>query len=203
MKTAGRKVSTAFSEAHARIAPDAGAGMSEGEAGTGPLVIQITQKSRAYLKRFSSQGESGCSGDFYIFTPLFQPPHLMSKRKLFIVEDDPMFAEMLIDFMKSRPQWAVSYFPSGEDCVKEAYQDPEVVIIDYHLDNLQSGGMNGIDTMLKIKKIVPNAHCIFLSGQQKYGVALQTISLGAENYVFKDESAFSEIGKILDSIRVD
>jgi len=131
------------------------------------------------------------------------PNPLMSKRKLFIVEDDPMFAEMLIDFMKSKPQWEVAYFPSGEECVSEAYQDPDVVIIDYHLDGLKAEGINGLETMKKLKKIAPGAHCIFLSGQQKYGVALQTISQGAENYVFKDENAFNEIGKILDGIPVD
>ena len=127
----------------------------------------------------------------------------MSKRKLFLVEDDPMFAEMLMDFLKSRPQWEVIYFPTGEDCLKEAYQDPDVVIIDYHLDSIKSNGMNGIDTMIQIKKVSPGAHCIFLSGQEKYGVALQTISHGAENYIFKDENAFVEIVKILDGIPVD
>jgi DNA-binding NarL/FixJ family response regulator len=127
----------------------------------------------------------------------------MSKRKLFIVEDDPMFAEMLMDFLKTKPQWEVTYFPTGEDCIKEAYQDPEVVIIDYHLDSLKSHGLNGIDTMVQLKKSSPGAHCIFLSGQEKYGVALQTISHGAENYIFKDENAFNEIGRILDGIPVD
>jgi len=127
----------------------------------------------------------------------------MSKRKLFLVEDDPMFAEMLKDFLKSKPQWEVIYFPTGEDCLKEAYQDPDVVIIDYHLDSLKENGINGIETMVRLKKISPGTHCIFLSGQEKYGVALQTISQGAENYVFKDENAFKEIGKILDEIPVD
>ncbi|HMT30718.1 MAG TPA: response regulator transcription factor [Bacteroidia bacterium] len=127
----------------------------------------------------------------------------MSKRKVFIVEDDPLFAEMLKDYLKSRPQWEVSYFPTGEECVQVAYQDPDVVIIDYHLDNLQAGGMNGIDTMVQLKKIAPGAHCVFLSGQKRYGVALQTISHGAENYIFKDENAFVEIGKILDTLPVD
>lgn len=127
----------------------------------------------------------------------------MSKRKIFLVEDDPIFAEMVQDFLKTKPQWEVSYFTTGEDCIREAYQTPDVVIIDYHLDNLNAGGMNGIDTMVKLKKTAPQAHCIFLSGQKRYGVALQTISHGAENYIFKDENAFSEIGKILDSLRKD
>ncbi|MDQ3051863.1 MAG: response regulator [Bacteroidota bacterium] len=127
----------------------------------------------------------------------------MAKRKLFIVEDDPMFAEMLKDFLQSRPQWEVHYFPIGEDCVKMAYLDPDVAIIDYHLDGLKTDGINGIETMVKLKKTAPGCHCVFLSGQERYGVALQTISQGAENYIFKDENAFNEIGKILDGIPVD
>lgn len=126
----------------------------------------------------------------------------MNKRKLYIVEDDPMFAELLKDFLQSRPQWEVSYFPTGEECVKQAYQEPDVVIIDYHLDSKVKGGINGIDTLIQLKKIAPRAHCIFLSGQEKYGVALRTISHGAENYIFKDENAFNEIGKIIDNLKV-
>lgn len=124
----------------------------------------------------------------------------MSQRKLFLVEDDPLFAEMLKDFLNSKPQWEVVYFDNGEDCVKQAYQNPTVVIIDYHLDSLNVGGINGIDTMVNLKKVSPGSHCIFLSGQKRYGVALQTISHGAENYIFKDEKAFDEIGKILDGL---
>src|SRR5687768_13619056 len=115
----------------------------------------------------------------------------MSKRKLFIVEDDPMFAEMLKDFLKSRPQWEVYYFATGEECLKQAYQIPDVAIIDYHLDGITSGGIDGIQTMVKLKKTAPGCHCVFLSGQERYGVALQTISHGAENYIFKDENAFN------------
>jgi DNA-binding NarL/FixJ family response regulator len=124
----------------------------------------------------------------------------MSKRTLFLVEDDPMFAEMLKDHLKSKPQWDVKHFSTGENCIKEAYQNPEVVIIDYHLDNLNEPGLNGIETMVQLKRISPNSRCVFLSGQQKYGVALQTISHGADSYIFKDESAFIEINKILDGI---
>jgi DNA-binding NarL/FixJ family response regulator len=124
----------------------------------------------------------------------------MNKRKLFLVEDDPMFAEMLKDHLKARPQWEVIHFSTGEKAIGEAFQQPEVVIIDYHLDNMEQPGLNGIETMVQMKKICPTAHYIFLSGQQKYGVALQTISHGAEQYIFKDEAAFTEINQVLDRI---
>ncbi|HEX5001573.1 MAG TPA: response regulator [Bacteroidia bacterium] len=126
----------------------------------------------------------------------------MSKRKLFIIEDDPMFAEMLQDYLKSRPMWEVKHFMTGEDALTNAYLDPELVIIDYHLDSVNLKGLSGIETMMKLKKISPKSHCVFLSGQKSYGVALQTISHGAENYIIKDKAAFDEIGKILDGLPV-
>ena len=54
--------------------------------------------------------------------------------------------------------------------------------------------------MTQFKKLSPHSDCIFLSGQKSYGVALQTISQGAQSYIIKDEAAFDEIGKIVDSI---
>lgn len=127
----------------------------------------------------------------------------MSKRKLFIIEDDPMFAEMLKDFLKSRPIWEVVHYATGEEAIKNAFQDPEVVIIDYHLDSVNTNGLSGIDTMMQLKKVSPHCHCVFLSGQKSYGVALQTISHGAEQYIIKDEAAFNEVGKMLDSLPVN
>lgn len=124
----------------------------------------------------------------------------MSQRKIFIVEEDLRFADKLKAFLKERPQWEVTWFATGEDAIQSAHRDPHVVIIDYHLDQLKGQGLNGIDTMKEIRKIAPEAHCWFLSGQKHYGVALQTISEGAEGYIIKDENALVEIGKILDEL---
>jgi hypothetical protein len=39
-----------------------------------------------------------------------------------------------------------------------------------------------------------------LSSQERYGVALQSIQKGAENYVVKDQDAFEKIISLIDSI---
>ena len=124
----------------------------------------------------------------------------MSKKKLFIIEDDPMFAAMLKDYLQSRPMWEVIHFATGEEAIKNAFLEPRMVIIDYHLDTENKNGISGIDTMTQIKKLSPHSDCVFLSGQKSYGVALQTISHGAQSYIMKDESSFDEIGKIIDAI---
>ena len=125
----------------------------------------------------------------------------MSKKKLFIVEDDPMFAEMLKDRLKAHAMWDVTHYSTGEEASKNAFVNPDVAIIDYHLDLNNQGGMSGIDTMNELRKVSPLTHVVFLSGQKSYGLALQTISHGANNYVMKDEAAFDEIARILDAIQ--
>lgn len=125
----------------------------------------------------------------------------MSKKKLFIVEDDPMFAEMLKDRLKQHTMWEVIHYSTGEAAVQNAFAKPDVAIIDYHLDLNNKGGMSGIDTMNEIRKVSALTHVVFLSGQKSYGLALQTISHGANNYVMKDEAAFDEIARILNDIQ--
>lgn len=124
----------------------------------------------------------------------------MRKFKLFVIEDDPVFTEMVKDFVENRPEWEVNCFPTGEECLKKIHEFPRVVIIDYNLDLAGQGGLNGMDTLIAIKKISPASTCIFLSGQNSYGKALQTISHGAEGYIVKDENAFVELGKMLDAL---
>lgn len=125
----------------------------------------------------------------------------MNRKKLFIIEDDPMFAEMLQDRLKDRPLWDLTHYATGEEAIKNGFREPDVAIIDYHLDLNNKGGLSGIDTMTQLLKDSPKTHCVFLSGQKSYGLALQTISHGALNYVIKDENAFDEIIRILDSIQ--
>jgi len=122
----------------------------------------------------------------------------MSKKKLFIVEDNATFAEILKDYIERKPLWEVEVFNSGEACIERAFEDPYAVIIDYHLDSVNSKALNGIQTLTQLKKISPNAHCIFLSSQEKYGLALQTLQYGAEKYIIKNDDAFEEIAKALE-----
>ena len=59
-----------------------------------------------------------------------------------------------------------------------------------------------MEILKAIKKYNPNIHVIFLSGQERYGVAMQTLQKGAEYYVIKDNEAFGKIEKILSGITV-
>ena len=54
-----------------------------------------------------------------------------------------------------------------------------------------------MEILQAIKKESPGTHVIMLSSQERYGVAMQTLIKGAEQYVIKDESAFEKIADMI------
>jgi DNA-binding NarL/FixJ family response regulator len=54
-----------------------------------------------------------------------------------------------------------------------------------------------MEILKEIKKQVPHTAVIMLSSQERYGLAMQTIQKGAEQYVIKDEKSFEKIAQMV------
>ena len=124
----------------------------------------------------------------------------MSQKHIFIVDDNEMFCSMLKEHLGENPAFKISSFGTGEACLKNLYQNPDLIILDYNLNDIYKEAANGLEILEEIKKHNNPAHVIMLSSQKRYGVAAQTISKGAEQYVIKDDNAFDNIDKILGNI---
>ena len=59
------------------------------------------------------------------------------------------------------------------------------------------GEADGLRILEKIKKLDRSVHVIMLSSQTQYGVALQTVAKGAEQYVLKGKDQFDQIDRIV------
>lgn len=118
-------------------------------------------------------------------------------KKIFIVDDDLMLTEALSDYLTRQIPHNVHAFHTGEDCLKHLHEQPEVIILDYYLNTVHKDAANGMEILQAIKKYDPNIHIIMLTSQEKYGVAMQTILKGAEQYVIKDEAAFEKVARML------
>lgn len=123
----------------------------------------------------------------------------MSQKHIFIVDDNEMFAQMLQDHLTA-PKFKTTVFNTGEDCINKLYENPDLIILDFHLNDVFKEAANGLEILQEIKNQNPRTHVIMLSSQEKYSVAAKTISKGAEQYVVKDDNAFSNISKILNDI---
>jgi two-component system, OmpR family, response regulator len=115
---------------------------------------------------------------------------MIKEIKLFLVDDDALFLKSLeIEFLQ-HTDFSVKTFSSGEKCLENMSEKPDLIILDYHLDGHDKNAMNGIDTLGKIKIINPDIPIVMLSSQDKIDVAVRCMHHGAFDYVVKSETAF-------------
>ena len=124
----------------------------------------------------------------------------MSKKNIFVVDDSEMFSNMLRDHLSENPGYNVTVYSTGEECLKNLYLNPDIIILDFYLNDVYKEAADGLAILEQIKKQKSPAHVIMLSSQERYVIAAQTISKGAEQYVIKDDNAFDNIDKILAEI---
>ncbi|MBK6834330.1 MAG: response regulator [Bacteroidetes bacterium] len=122
------------------------------------------------------------------------------KIKLFLVDDDALLLKSLeIEFLQ-HADFEIETFPTGELCIKNLDKNPDIIVLDYHLDGIESGEMNGIETLDQIKKINPEIQVVMLSSQDKIEVAVNCMRHGAYDYVVKSETSFMRLQKIFTAI---
>ena len=122
------------------------------------------------------------------------------KIKLFLVDDDAVFLKSLeIEFLQ-HADFTIETFATGELCMKNLSHNPDVIILDYHLDGIDKNAMNGIETLDKIKSINPDIPVVMLSSQDKIDVAINCMHHRAFDYVVKSETAFVRLQKIITTI---
>ena len=123
-----------------------------------------------------------------------------NKIKLFLVDDDAMFLKSLeIEFME-HSNFSVKTFATGEKCIENLSQSPDVIILDYHLDGIDKSAMNGIEALDKIKIFNSEIPVVMLSSQDKIEIAINCMHHKASDYVVKNETAFIRLQKIITSI---
>ena len=122
------------------------------------------------------------------------------KVKIFLVDDDALFLKSLeIDFME-HADFTIETFATGELCMNDISQQPDVIVLDYFLDGIDKTAMNGIETLDKIKAFNPDIPVVMLSSQDKIEVAVDCMHHKAFDYVVKSETAFMRLQKIITTI---
>ena len=123
-----------------------------------------------------------------------------NKIKLFLVDDDAVFLKSLeIEFMH-HGDFDIETFATGELCIAQLARNPDVVILDFHLDGIEKDAINGIETLDKIKEFDSQIPVIMLSSQDKIDVAVSCMHHKAFDYVVKSETAFVRLQKAIENI---
>jgi len=123
-----------------------------------------------------------------------------NKIKLFLVDDDAMYLKLLEIEFNQNADFALETFATGEICMANLSHNPDVIILDYHLDGIDKNAMNGIEILDKIKAFNPDIPVVMLSSQDKIEVAVNCIHHKAFDYIVKSETAFLRLQKVITTI---
>lgn len=107
----------------------------------------------------------------------------MSSYKIFIVEDDEWYGEILKYHLSLNPEYEIHLFSSGKECLLNMHLGPDIISIDYQMPD-----MNGDVLYEKIKEINDQIPVIIISSQQEVSVALNLLKSGVYDYLIKDEN---------------
>jgi DNA-binding NtrC family response regulator len=118
---------------------------------------------------------------------------------LFLVDDDALFLKSLeIEFTQST-EVSIKTFATGELCLENITQHPDIIVLDYHLNGINKTAIDGLETLDRIKIIHSEIPVIMLSSQDKIDVAVNCMKHQAFDYIVKSETAFVRLHKAIDT----
>lgn len=120
---------------------------------------------------------------------------MSAQLKIFVVEDDQLFAKTLKFHLSLNPDYEVELYPDGKKCLDNLYKNPAMITLDYNLP-----GLTGLQVMRKIKELNKDIPIIVISSQHDVKVAVDLLKEGAYDYIVKDEDMFQRMWKALNEI---
>lgn len=116
---------------------------------------------------------------------------------IFLVDDDALFLKSLeIDF-KQNPKWDIRMFATAESCIENLSENPDVIVLDYYLNDIKQKAINGLEALINIKTLNPEIPVIMLSSQDSIDVAVNCMKHKAFDYIVKSETAFIRLQKAI------
>ncbi|HEX9739816.1 MAG TPA: sigma-54 dependent transcriptional regulator [Ignavibacteriaceae bacterium] len=96
---------------------------------------------------------------------------------VFIVDDEPAISKLLSYWVKDKWKYYAQVFSNGEDLLRNLHQKPDLILLDIMLP-----GLDGLETLKRIKQSDENLPVIILSAQGSIEVAVEALRYGAFDY---------------------
>jgi DNA-binding NtrC family response regulator len=120
----------------------------------------------------------------------------MNSFKIFIVEDDPLYGEMLKYHLSLNPDNEVIKFDTGTACLKNLHQNPSLISLDYSLPDI-----SGFEVIKKVKEYNADIPVVVVSGQEDVATAVRLLKDGAYDYFVKDEDTKERLWNTIKNIK--
>lgn len=123
-----------------------------------------------------------------------------NKIKIFLVDDDPLYLKMLEIELLQHADFIIESYATGELCVANLSNNPDLIILDYYLNGIDRLAINGLETLDKITAFNSEIPVVMLSAQDKIEVAVNCMHHHAYDYVVKSETAFVRLRRIINTV---
>ena len=120
----------------------------------------------------------------------------MESLKVFIVEDDKLYGEMLRYHLALNPDNEVFLYSTGKECIENLYLEPGFISLDYSLPDT-----SGLEVMQKIHAYNAKIPVVIVSGQDDVNTAVNLLKEGAYDYCVKDEDTKNRLWHSLQKVR--
>ena len=120
----------------------------------------------------------------------------MDSFKIFIVEDDLIYAKILAHHLSHNPEYETEIFRDGRSLLKNLYKNPSIISLDYNLPD-----MSGMEILKRIQEFNSELPVIIVSGQQDILTAVEILKKGAYDYIIKDQDTKERLWNIARNIR--
>jgi DNA-binding NtrC family response regulator len=120
----------------------------------------------------------------------------MNYFKLFIVEDDPFYGELLKRHLQLNPDNDVFLYKNGKECLDNLHLKPDLISLDYRLPDI-----SGFEVMKKAHLDYPDLPVVIVSGQEDVKTALDLLKEGAYDYFVKDNDTKDRLWNLINKLR--
>lgn len=115
--------------------------------------------------------------------------------KTFIVDDDPFFLNVMEQVLNNLGIDDVTAFDNGFDVQNNLHQKPEVIFLDYNLEET-----TGYEVLKKIKRYDPDVYVVLISAQGEIKPAVDALKHGAFDYIQKSAQTENQVEQVLHKI---
>ncbi|NQY67746.1 MAG: sigma-54-dependent Fis family transcriptional regulator [Flavobacteriales bacterium] len=116
---------------------------------------------------------------------------------IFLVEDDDWYVQLLEYHLALNPDYIIEKFPTGQECIKNLYRNPDVICLDYSLPD-----MDGKTLTKEVFKTNPKIPVIMISGQDDIQTAIDILQEeNVNDYLVKDDDTKDRLWKAVLKIK--
>ncbi len=116
--------------------------------------------------------------------------------RLFVVDDDRHYARLLSYRLDKDDDHEVEVFHSGEEVLARLDAAPDLVLLD-----IMMPGIDGVETLKRIKKRRADLPVVMISAQGNVETAVEAMRLGAYDYITKGQDDLVKLDKVVGHIK--